>query len=520
MSSTAKEDVGSDALLRLRNVSKWFGEKQALAGVDLDVRPGEVHVVCGENGAGKSTLMNIIGGVLQPDEGEVIFDNRPARFADPLAASRAGVGMVHQHFRLLPSLTVAENLYLNRQPRRFGLFADRAAMRRGAATLIARYGFDLGPDAVVGDLSVGQRQRVEILKALGFEARLLILDEPTAVLTPGEVAQLLDVVRELRSKGRAILFITHKLTEALDVSDRVTVLRQGRRISTQATHLLSERSIAIDMVGREMRPLKREGAPRAEAKAPAPALSASDIVATDSEGRPLLGGVSFAIFPGEILGVAGVDGNGQTELSEAAAGLRRIQGGAIHMAARDVTRLDVRARRSLGLGFIPEDRLDRGVSAGMTIAENVSVGAYRRRRLVNAAGLVRVAARDAYAAEKIREFDVRGATPRTPIGALSGGNIQKVVIARELDQRPVALVVAQPTRGLDVGATEFVHRQISAAAERGCGVLLISSELSEIFALSDRIAVMFRGRLVGAVDRASATEESIGLMMGGGARAP
>ncbi len=388
----------------------------------------------------------------------------------------------------------------------------------GAAALIARYGFDLAPDAVVGDLSVGQRQRVEILKALGFEARLLILDEPTAVLTPGEVAQLLDVVRELRSKGRAILFITHKLTEALDVSDRVTVLRQGRWISTQATHLLSERSIAIDMVGREMRPLKREGAPRVEANTAA-ALSASNIVATDSEGRPLLDGVAFTIAPGEILGVAGVDGNGQTELSEAAAGLRRIQSGAIQMAGRDVTRLDVRARRRLGLGFIPEDRLDRGVSAGMTIAENVSVSAYRRRRLVNKAGLVRVAARDAYAAEKIREFDVRGATPRTPIGALSGGNIQKVVIARELDQRPVALVVAQPTRGLDVGATEFVHQQISAAAERGCGVLLISSELSEIFALADRIAVMFRGRLVGIVDRASATEESIGLMMGGGARA-
>ncbi len=519
MSAQATENAGSDTLLELRGVTKWFGQKQALAGVDLDVSRGEVHVVCGENGAGKSTLMNIVGGILQPDEGELLLDNRPARFADPVAASRAGVGMVHQHFRLVSSMTVAENLYLNRQPRRFGLFSDRAAMRRGAATLIARYGFDLDPDAVVGNLSVGQRQRVEILKALGFEARLLILDEPTAVLTPGEVGQLLGVVRDLRAKGRAILFITHKLKEALDISDRVTVLRHGRRVSTHPTKILSERSIAIDMVGREMRPPKREATARREAATAAPALSVSHVVATDSEGRRSLDDISFTIRAGEILGVAGVDGNGQTELSEAAAGLRKIQGGAIEMAGADVTRLDVRARRRRGLGFIPEDRLDRGVSSSMSLAENVSVGAYARRRLANAAGLVRVASRDAYAEEKIREFDVRGATPATPIGALSGGNIQKVVIARELDLQPIALVVAQPTRGLDVGATEFVHRQILSAAERGCGVLLISSELSEIFALSDRIAVMFQGRLVGTVDRASATEESVGLMMGGGARA-
>ena len=515
---SGRATAAAGALLALRGVSKRFGDKQALLGVDLDVRGGEVHVVCGENGAGKSTLMHIIGGILQPDAGELLIDDVAVKFADPVAASRAGVGMVHQHFRLVASMTVAENLYLNRQPKWFGIFSDRAAMRRGAAELIARYGFDLEPDAVVGGLSVGQRQRVEILKALGFDARILILDEPTAVLTPGEVGQLLDVVRDLRAKGRAILFITHKLKEALEISDRVTVLRHGRRISTRPTAELSERAIAIDMVGREMSPAKREAQPQGEA-APALALAARHVVATDARGRRLLDDVSFAIRPGEILGVAGVDGNGQTELSEAAAGLRAIQAGAFAIAGRDVTRLDVRARRRLGLGFIPEDRLDRGVSADMSVAENVSVGAYARRRLANGAGLVSVAARDAYAGEKIREFDVRGAAPATPIGALSGGNIQKVVIARELDLRPVALVVAQPTRGLDVGAAEFVHRQILSAAERGCGVLLISSELSEIFALSDRIAVMFQGRLVGTLERAAATEEAVGLMMGAGTRA-
>ena len=510
MSGAASEAAG--ALLALRGVSKRFGDKQALAGVDLDLRSGEVHVVCGENGAGKSTLMNIIGGILQPDEGELLINGAVVRFPDPVAASRAGVGMVHQHFRLVSSMSVAENLYLNRQPRRFGLFSDRAAMRRGAANLIARYGFDLQPDAIVGGLSVGQRQRVEILKALGFDARILILDEPTAVLTPGEVAQLLDVVRDLRAKGRAILFITHKLKEALDIADRVTVLRHGRRISTRPRSELTERAIALDMVGREMSPAKRETPPPNEAT---PALSASHITATDAHGRRLLDDVSFDIRPGEILGIAGVDGNGQTELSEAAAGLRALQAGGFAMAGRDVTRLDVRARRRLGLGFIPEDRLDRGVSAQMSVAENVSVGAYGRRRLANSAGLVSVAARDAYAAEKIREFDVRGAKPSTPIGTLSGGNIQKVVIARELDLKPVALVVAQPTRGLDVGAAEFVHRQILSAAQRGCGVLLISSELTEIFALSDRIAVMFEGRVVGVLERAAASEEAVGLMMGG-----
>ena len=343
---SAPEAAG--ALLALRGVSKRFGDKQALAGVDLDVRGGEVHVVCGENGAGKSTLMNIIGGILQPDEGELLIDDAVVRFPDPVAASRAGVGMVHQHFRLVSSMSVAENLYLNRQPKRLGLFSDRAAMRRGAGELIARYGFDLEPDAIVGGLSVGQRQRVEILKALGFDARILILDEPTAVLTPGEVGQLLDVVRDLRAKGRAILFITHKLNEALDISDRVTVLRHGRRISTRPRSELTERCHRPRHGGARDEPGQaRDAAARGQATA---ALLASHVTATDARGRRLLDDVSFEIRPGEILGVAGVDGNGQTELERSRRrpqndpGRRLRDGGARRDAARRARAAPARPR--------------------------------------------------------------------------------------------------------------------------------------------------------------------------------
>jgi general nucleoside transport system ATP-binding protein len=499
-------------ILQLRGVSKRFGEKAALTNVDLDVESGEVHVVCGENGAGKSTLMSIVAGILRPDEGEILIDGRPARFADPIDAARAGIGMVHQHFMLIPSMSVAENLYLNRQPYRWGCFSDRAAMRAGAEALIRRHRFELDPDAEVSRLSVGQRQRVEILKALGFEARLLILDEPTAVLTPPEVAELLAIMGQLKAAGRTILFITHKLSEVKAVADRVTVLRHGERISTRPARDLSESAIALDMVGREMRPPHRRTVARAEA---GPVLAFAAVTMTTASGRRTLDGVNLTVAAGEILGVAGVDGNGQTELTEAAAGLATIQTGAILLEGRDVTGLSVAARRKAGVAFIPEDRLDRGLSATMSVSENLCAGLYRRKGLVGAAGLLRMPAVNAFVSAAIRRFDVRGASPALAVGQLSGGNMQKIVIAREMEKEPAALIVAQPTRGLDIGATEFVHGQILAAADAGCAVLLVSSELTEIFALSDRIAVMFRGRLSGIVERSQATEESIGLMMSG-----
>jgi simple sugar transport system ATP-binding protein len=385
-------------------------------------------------------------------------------------------------------------------------------MRAGAEALIRRYRFELDPDAEVARLSVGQRQRVEILKALGFAARLLILDEPTAVLTPPEVAELLAIMSQLKAAGRTLLFITHKLGEVKAVADRVTVLRHGERISTRPAAQLSESAIALDMVGREMRPPHRNTAARRDARL---VLSFASVTMTNASGRRSIDDISLTVAAGEILGVAGVDGNGQTELTEAAAGLAPIQAGTIRLDGRDVTDLSVRERRRAGLAFIPEDRLDRGLSATMSVSENLCAGLYRRKGLVGAAGFLRMESVDAFVHAAIRRFDVRGASPSLPVGRLSGGNMQKIVIAREMEKEPLALVVAQPTRGLDIGATEFVHGQILAAADSGCAVLLVSSELTEIFALSDRIAVMFRGRVCGIVARGEATEEAIGMMMNG-----
>jgi simple sugar transport system ATP-binding protein len=504
-----------DIILRLAGIAKNFGDKVALANVDLDVRRGEVHVICGENGAGKSTLMNILAGIHAPDAGGIVLDGKPVEIADPISASALGIGMVHQHFTLVPSMTVAENLFLGRQPRRFGLFSDRAAMTERARGLIARYNFRLDPDAPVRTLSVGQRQRVEILKALAFDASLLILDEPTAVLTPPEVDELIGVIDGLRAKGRTILFITHKLREAKAVSDRVTVLRQGRSISTRDTADVSEAEIARDMVGREVFLVGRKG--DAARSFGAAVLRLDRVSMTNAAGRLLLDSITLDVRAGEVLGIAGVDGNGQTELSEAVAGLMPIQAGSIHLDGRDVTSASVAERQEAGLGFVPEDRLDRGLSVTMSVAENVAATNYRRAGLSNG-GLISRGRRDAFAAAKISEFDVRGAQPATPAGWLSGGNMQKLVIARELERDPALLLICQPTRGLDIGASEFVHARILAAADRGRAVLLISSELSEIFALSDRIGVVYSGRLMRVLDRSEGDETTVGYLMNGGGK--
>ncbi|MCX5512925.1 heme ABC transporter ATP-binding protein [Kaistia algarum] len=500
--------------LTLSAIAKRFGDKVALEHVDLSVAAGEVHVVAGENGAGKSTLMNILVGIHQPSGGTMALRGETITVPDPIAASRLGIGMVHQHFMLVPSMSVAENLFLGRQPRRFGLLTDRAGMRRRAAELVERYGFRLDVDAPVGTLSVGQRQRVEILKALAFDAELLILDEPTAVLTPPEVDELLVIIDALRARGRTVLFITHKLREVKEVSDRVTVLRLGKSIGTHRTADISEREIAREMVGRDVFLVGRKDDGKARSFG-TPALSLSGVTMTEAHGRRRLDSVSLDVRAGEIVGIAGVDGNGQTELAEAIVGLMPIQAGRIAINGHDVGAVDVSGRYAAGLGFIPEDRLDRGLSATMSIAENVAATNYERAGLVRH-GLVSTARRDAFASAKISEFDVRGAKPSIPVGWLSGGNMQKVVIARELARSPKVLVVAQPTRGLDIGASEFVYARLMAAADSGCAVLLISSELSEVFALSDRIGVMYSGRLVHVFDRKDADETRIGYLMNGG----
>jgi ABC-type uncharacterized transport system ATPase subunit len=504
----------ADTRLKLTRIAKSFGATAAIKRVDLEVAGAEVHAICGENGAGKSTLMNILAGVLQPDAGTIEIDGRAVTISDPYGAGRLGIGMVHQHFTLVPSLTVAENIFLGHQPRRLGIFTDRRAMTLKARMLIERYRFDLDAEAVVAGLSVGQRQRVEILKALAFDARILILDEPTAVLTPKEVDELLAVMRGLREQGSSILFITHKLREAKTVSQTVTVIRNGISVLRRPTAEVSEADIARAMVGRDVFLAGRGADTPSRKLTPTPILALKDVTMLSPGGRRRLDRVSLVVHAGEILGIAGVDGNGQTELAEAAAGLLPIQGGIIELDGVDIRRRSPGARRRLGLGFIPEDRIDRGLALPLSVAENVAASNYRRAALLRH-GIVGVAKRDSFAEARIALFDIRGARAETAVGALSGGNMQKVVLAREFESAPRLLVVAQPTRGLDVGASEFVQGQILAAADRGCAVLLISSELSEILALSDRIGVMFRGRMVGIIRRDAAAESEIGMMMSG-----
>jgi simple sugar transport system ATP-binding protein len=505
-----------DVMLRLTGISKNFGDKAALTHVDLEVLRGEVHVICGENGAGKSTLMNILAGILAPGNGHIILEGAEVQIPDPIAATALGIGMVHQHFALVPSMTIAENIFLGRHLRRFGLFSDRRAMIARTQELIERYNFRLDATAPVRSLSVGQRQRVEILKALAFDAELLILDEPTAVLTPPEVDDLIQVIDGLRTSGKTILFITHKLREVKAVSDRVTIIRHGRSIVTYRTAEVTEAQIAKDMVGREVFLTGRKAGTGKRMFGP-PVLEIDSLCMVNAAGKYLLEDISLTVKAGEIVGIAGVDGNGQTELSEAIAGLMAIQAGSIVLDGKEITSASVAERQGAGIGFVPEDRLDRGLGATMSVAENMSATNYERAGLIHH-GLVSGTRQKAFADAKIQQFDIRGAGPETPVGWLSGGNMQKVVIARELERDPVLLLICQPTRGLDIGASEFVHARILAAADRGRAILLISSELSEILALSDRIGVMYSGQLVSVLDRDEADEETVGYLMNGGER--
>lgn len=505
-----------DIILRLDGISKNFGEKVALRHVDLEVLRGEVHVLCGENGAGKSTLMNILAGILTPSEGRIILDGTEVQIPDPIKASALGIGMVHQHFALVPSMTIAENIFLGRHLRRFGLFSNRRAMVSRTKALIEQYNFRLNATAPVRSLSVGQRQRVEILKALAFDAKLLILDEPTAVLTPPEVDDFIQVINGLRTNGKTILFITHKLREVKAVSNRVTIIRDGRSVDTYRTAEVTEAQIAKDMVGREVFLAGRKASAGKRILGPT-VLKIDGLSLMNSGGKYLLKDISLTIRSGEIVGIAGVDGNGQTELSEAIAGLMAVQAGSIVLNGREIVFASVAERQSAGIGFVPEDRLDRGLGATMSVAENLSATNYESCGLIRY-GLVSGSRQKAFADAKINQFDIRGARPETPVGWLSGGNMQKVVIAREMERDPVLLLICQPTRGLDIGASEFVHARILAAADRGRAILLISSELSEILALSDRVGVMYSGRLVSVLDREEADEESVGYLMNGGER--
>jgi ABC-type uncharacterized transport system ATPase subunit len=494
--------------LEAKGVVKRYRALLANDHVDLAVERGEIHAVMGENGAGKSTLMSILYGLQQPDEGRILLRGVETHFRSALDAIAAGMGMVHQAFKLFNSLSVWENIVYAREPSS-GPLINRREARRRVADLAARHRLSVEPDASVGALSVGVRQRIEILKALYREAKILILDEPTAVLTPQERDGLFDVMRHLAAEGRTILFVTHKLPEVMAITDRVTVLRDGRVVERMKTKNTSPREIIRAMTGRSVS-LNIE---KAAARLGAPVLEAVEVTVGTGP-KPTVDKASLTVRVGEIVGIAGVAGNGQSELVEALVGLRTPDGGAVRVAGRDVTNAGVAERRAAGIAYVPEDRALVGSALPASAADNLAMG-FQRSAPIARGGLIDPAAMAKRAQGLIAKFGVKIANERAPVGSLSGGNLQKVVVARELSHEAPALIAEQPTRGLDIGATEFIHRQLVAERDRGRAVLLISAELSEILALSDRILVMYEGRILADMPQAEASEETLGLLMAG-----
>jgi simple sugar transport system ATP-binding protein len=499
-------------VLEMRHITKRFPGIVANDDIAFDLREGEVHALLGENGAGKSTLMNILYGLYHPDEGEILIKGKPVQLGSPSAAIDAGVGMVHQHFMLIPVMTVAENIVLAQEPTTGGVFLDIAEAERRVREISDRYGLAVDPHARIDQITVGQQQRVEILKALYREADILVLDEPTAVLTPQEAKELFEVVRSLTDRGKSIIFISHKLKEVLEIADRITVLRRGKLIETLPAEGATEAGLARRMVGREVL-LRVAKTPSHPAE---PLLEVEDLCVVDDRGIEKVRGVSFEVRAGEIVGIAGIDGNGQTELIDAMTGLCPVVSGTVRVGGRDVTTETAHGHLEAGLGHIPEDRQRRGLVLEYSIAENLALHDYRSapasrfgwlfpRRLFERARAL------------IREFDVRGGGPATRAGGLSGGNQQKVVLAREIDRDPKVLIAAQPTRGLDVGAIEFVHRRLIEERDEGRAILLVSLELDEVLSLSDRVLVMYEGEFAGEFPP-STSEEELGIAMTGGRR--
>jgi len=504
--------VEPSTVLELRGITKRFPGVVANDHVDFDLRSGEVHALLGENGAGKSTLMNILYGLYKPDEGEIVLKGKPIVFGSAKDAIDRGIGMVHQHFMLIPVMTVAENIVLEVEPRKAGVLLDYDQAVERVREISTRYGLAVNPTAKVENISVGQQQRVEILKALYRGAEILILDEPTAVLTPQEAGELFAIIKSLQEGGTSIIFISHKLNEVLEIADRITVLRRGKMIDTVPREGATEEGLAKMMVGREV--LLRVEKPPPQTGGVL--LEVRDLSVDDDRGLPAVRDVSLSVRAGEIVGIAGVEGNGQSELIEAITGLRSASSGEVAVAGQVVPHPTARRMLDVGVGHIPEDRQRRGLVLEFSIAENIALHDYNKppasrfgwlfpRRLIQRARSL------------IREFDVRGGGPQTAGGALSGGNQQKVVAAREVSRDPKVLVAAQPTRGLDVGAIEYLHRRLVEERDEGRAILLISLELDEILSLSDRILVMYEGRIVGE-HSGDVTEEEIGLEMLGGRR--
>ena len=494
--------------LELRNITKRFGGFTANNNISLTVEPGQIHCLLGENGAGKSTLMNVLFGLLEPEEGEILIDGEPVTFSNSGDAVRRGIGMVHQHFMLVPVFSVAENVVLGFEPTKS---FDRLDLEKAADDIrrvSKEFGLEVDPEAIIEELPVGIQQRVEILKALNHDAQLLILDEPTAVLTPQEIDALLEIMRSLAASGKSILFITHKLKEVQAIADVITIIRLGEVVDT-ALPTESESTLASKMVGREVNlTVSKEATVQGD-----DVLEIRNLVVQDDRGILAVNNVSLDVHGGEILALAGVQGNGQTELVEAIAGIRRVESGTIKLNGKDITNHSPRQILDAGLGHIPEDRQANGLVLSMSVADNMVLNTPRRDPFAKR-GTRNLKAVDENAQTLVKNFDVRTTSTQAPLSSLSGGNQQKVIVARELSRPIVALVAAQPTRGLDVGSIEYVHKQIVNERNSGRGVLIVSSELDEVFALGDRIAVMHNGKISGIVPP-STSRSDIGLLMAG-----
>ncbi len=506
---------GQPPALEMRGITKRYPGVVANDHIDLDVRRGEIHALLGENGAGKTTLMNVLYGLARPDAGRILLDGQAVQIAGPADAIARGISMVHQHFMLIPVLSVAENVILGAETMANPLFVDRKEASRRIGALAQRFGFDLDPDARVSTLSVGLQQRVEILKALYREAQILVLDEPTAVLTPQETDEIFALLRRLAADGRSIIFISHKLYEVLEVADRITVIRRGKVIGERKPHETTEEELAELMVGRAVELTVDRGASHLGE----PMLHVEDLRVTDDRRHEVVPGASFEIRAGEILGVAGVAGNGQDELVEAITGLRKPTSGRVVLDGIDVTGFSPRHMNEAGVGYVPADRHRFGLILAFPLYDNLVLTSYYRPPF--ARGILRndEAILDSAGAQ-VEKFDIRTTSVDVSTSTLSGGNQQKVIVAREFDRPLKLLVLDQPTRGLDVGSIEFIHHQIIAKRDAGTAVLLVSAELDEVLEMSDRIVVMYRGRMVVEMDGRTADKSEVGLYMATGGREP
>ena len=505
-----RNEVTTKMKLELRGITKKFPGVIANDSVNLSISTGEVLALVGENGAGKSTLMNVLYGLYKADEGEILVDGTAVNFHSPADAIKAGIGMVHQHFMLVPVFSVAENVVLGSEPtKRFGAL-DIERARKQVREVSDRYNLNLDPDAIVEDLPVGVRQRVEIVKVLLRDAKIVVFDEPTAVLTPSEIIEFFSIVRTLTDAGKGVVFITHKLKEALTIADRINVLRRGKVVGDADPKTASESHIAEMMVGRPVQLTVN----KATASPKQVVLDVKDLSIIDPDGRLIVENVSFNVRAGEIVGVAGVQGNGQTELVEAISGLRRTSQGSLTLDGKDITEASPRQRHTLGMGHVPEDRQRQGLVTGMTITENLVLTRYHDSEFCSGFKMKWSKAKEK-AKELVQSYDIRTSDPDQLASTLSGGNQQKVIVARELSRDIRLVLAAQPTRGIDVGSIEYIHEQIVKERDSGTAILIVSTELDEVMALSDRILVMYRGKVVADLDPKKASHMDVGLYMAG-----